>query len=218
METYIAPRHQEKAFHCPHCAVYSYQFWNRMSVAGAKGIEGLWVARCQHCDQYSIWHQTQMIYPFHGTAPLPSPDLPDHIKADYEEARAIVSRSPRGAAALLRLAIQKLCDYLEAKGTDLNEQIGYLVKQGLDPQIQKALDIVRVIGNESVHPGQIDMKDDDESKLPPEDLGMVTYFPEATAFFVQGKNPNEKLNMALVIGLLVGLAILFFLVFTIGMD
>lgn len=31
-----------------------------------------------------------------------------------------------------------------------------------EKKIQKALDILRVIGNESVHPGQIDMKDNVE--------------------------------------------------------
>jgi Domain of unknown function (DUF4145) len=34
-----------------------------------------------------------------------------------------------------------------------------LVKKGLNPKIQKSLDIVRVIGNEAVHPGQIDLRD-----------------------------------------------------------
>jgi len=37
------------------------------------------------------------------------------------------------------------------------------VSKGLDPLVQQALDIVRVIGNEAVHPGVMDLKDDRET-------------------------------------------------------
>ncbi len=82
-------------------------------------------------------------------------------------ARSICGPSPRGAAALLRLVIQKLCKHLGQNGVDLNADIANLVNQGLSPKIQKALDVVRVIGNEAVHPGQIDLNDNPEmaSKL-----------------------------------------------------
>jgi hypothetical protein len=60
----------------------------------------------------------------------------------------------------LRLAVQKLCDFLELPGKKLDDQIGAAVKKGVSVAVQQALDSVRVIGNNAVHPGQIDIRDD----------------------------------------------------------
>lgn len=61
---------------------------------------------------------------------------------------------------MLRLAIQKLCVELGEKGERIDDDIASLVKKGLAPTVQKAMDTVRVIGNEAVHPGILDLKDD----------------------------------------------------------
>jgi hypothetical protein len=106
-----------------------------------------------------------MIYPDSSVAPLPNSDLPAEIAADFQEARSIVQRSPRGAAALFRLCIQKLCVHLGEPGKNINGDIAALVKKGLNPKIQKSLDIVRVIGNESVHPGTIDLRDQPQTAV-----------------------------------------------------
>jgi hypothetical protein len=93
----------------------------------------------------------------------PNGDLPEDIKTDYEEARSVLGLSPGSSAAMLRLCIQKLCRFLGEGGNDLNGDIAALVSKGLDRRVQQALDIVRVIGNEAVHPGTLDLRDNRET-------------------------------------------------------
>lgn len=107
--------------------------------------------------------EAHVLYPSGiSSAPLPHLETPEDVKRDYLEAKDIVSASPRGAAALLRLALQKLCIHLDGGGANLNDDIGFLVQSGLPVQIQQALDVVRVIGNNAVHPGEIRVDDNPE--------------------------------------------------------
>lgn len=89
--------------------------------------------------------------------------MPKHVRAEYEEASSIFEKSPRGAAALLRISVELLCKQVGATGSDLNESIATLVRKGLPKKIQQALDSVRVVGNNAVHPGQMDLRDDRET-------------------------------------------------------
>jgi len=136
-----------------------YLSWVRGG-GGGEFAKDLKMARCEHCLDYSIWKSDTMIYPYLSVAPQPNPDMPEDVVKDYREAASILALSPRGSAAILRLAIQKLCIHLGQPGKDLNSDIGKLVERGLKIDVQKALDTVRVIGNNSVHPGQIDVRDD----------------------------------------------------------
>jgi hypothetical protein len=169
---YAPPTYKADAFNCPFCGAYSNQLWYRTSTNEyhptkeadrATSVDDFAIAYCTRCLGYSCWYMQKMIYPSTGMAPPPNPDLPKEVKADYEEARSISSTSPRGAAALLRLAIQKLSIELGEKGEDLNTDIANLMRKGLNEKVQKALDSVRVIGNEAVDPGQMDLRDDTET-------------------------------------------------------
>lgn len=129
------------------------------SGSGERKFWNVHVSTCYECKKPSIWLYQSLLYPTTGDVLPANPDLPDEIRRDYDEAGSILNASPRGAAALLRLAIQKLCIHLGEPGENLNKDIGALVKKGLSVTVQKALDAVRVVGNNAVHPGKIDMTD-----------------------------------------------------------
>jgi hypothetical protein len=193
---YTQPTFRIDAFNCPLCGAYSHQEWYELNTNNAHvtkagnmalRMDDFVVAYCGRCHDCSLWYSGQMIHPMTGGAPLPNPDLSKEAKSDYDEARLISSLSPRGAAALLRLAIQKICLELGEKGEDLNTDIANLVKKGLPEKMHKALDSVRVIGNEAVHPGQMDLRDDSETvgKL----FGLVNVI--ADAMITQPKRVDE---------------------------
>ncbi len=125
----------------------------------------LYISQCYNCKKISVWVHERLIFPQQKIGVNPNTDLPENIIGDFEEARDILNQSPRGAAALLRLCIQKLCAHLGEKGKNIDEDIASLVSKGLNPLVQKSLDVVRVIGNEAVYPGAIDLKDDRDTAL-----------------------------------------------------
>jgi len=122
-------------------------------------VQNLYISKCYHCKKITVWVHNNIVFPPEKKGIPPNQDLPEDVIQDFEEARSIVGLSPRGAAALLRLCIQKLCVFLGEKGKNLDDDIASLVLKGLNPLVQKSLDIVRVIGNEAVHPGLINLND-----------------------------------------------------------
>lgn len=117
-------------------------------------------SQCLKCDGKLLWWKGSIVAPSVTTAPFHHDDMPDAVKVIYEEARQIFEVSPRAASALLRLALETLVVELGQTSGSLDARIGKLVKAGLSPGVQEALDVVRVIGNNAVHPGQIGLADD----------------------------------------------------------
>ena len=145
------------AFICPTCNIYSTQSWTHAleqkpgSPTPAPYTDLYW-GTCLKCNNRTIWFRERLVAPVATSAPPPNPDMPADILVDYEEARDISERSPRSAAGLLRLCIQRLCVHLGEPGKNLNNDIGALVAKGLPVQIQQAFDAVRIIGNSQLHP------------------------------------------------------------------
>lgn len=169
---FVAPEFKKNSFHCPLCGTYSHMTWNQLRNTNSytKYYESL----CSCCEESSLWRVTEysqgqfgivaenaeLLFPDNGVAALPEDDMPEDVKTDYVEAARIFARSPRGAAALLRLGLQKLCKHLGEDGSNINDDIRSLAaKNILPPMVVKVADTVRITGNNAVHPGT--MKDED---------------------------------------------------------
>jgi len=156
-----------EAFHCPTCRVYAKQEWSDLLYRHPVGqgfavVNGYMIAHCTSCPKPSIWAEDFMIYPLDRQGDEPHEEMPSTVRDIYEEARATAPVSRKSAAGLLRLGLQLLVDDLEPGSGSIDAKIGALVTRGLDPHVQQAMDVLRVVGNESVHPGTIDLNTDDD--------------------------------------------------------
>lgn len=160
---YIEPEVFKSPFTCPHCGAIVQQKWLSVSWNGithpSRENNEVRMGTCLICSEHTLWINDKMYFPDTGNVPYPNTEMPEIVKTIYYEAASIYSKSPRGAAALLRLGIQVLCKELGEPGNNINDDVAELVKKGLPEIVQQSLDIVRVTGNEAVHPGQIDTDD-----------------------------------------------------------
>ncbi|GAA1018510.1 hypothetical protein Aple_081310 [Acrocarpospora pleiomorpha] len=173
------PQATSHRYYCPHpdCSAFAHQIsgdlWFRLEGGGDHPqMEQNWIVhRCQACRQAILWRFEKaatwgtegtwtLIFPFRSVGPLANPDMPTKALEVYLEAQRVAPVSRRSAAALLRLALQIVVDDLVPGNEAINNKIGRLVEQGLLPQIQQSMDVLRVVGNNAVHPGQIDLEED----------------------------------------------------------
>ena len=170
----LAPDRDAASFVCPWCGADARQRWFPFVVGYAhKGngrtpawrgmgreAEGIAISFCEHCHRPMVWHDRRPIWPATTSAPPPAKDMPAAARADFEEARQVVDRSPQSAAALLRLSLQKLCRYLGRPGRSIDDDIRDLVASGLPDWVPPALHVARTVGSDAVRPGELDARDD----------------------------------------------------------
>ena len=162
-KNYVQPQINAKSYTCPHCntltqvTIKTWHFEEDVSQSnfGMTIHSKITIHRCQCSGRKIIWIDgCYVLYP-DIVAEEANVDMPIPVKQLFDEAAMIYNKSPRAACALLRLAIDRLCNESGEKDRDINKNIGELVKKGLPQTVQQALDVVRVVGNKAVHPGQI---------------------------------------------------------------
>lgn len=162
---YYPPAFRIGSYHCPNCQVYADQKWSPLKIELTSRDyhkTAFDAAFCTHCTTWNYWYSGALIVPSDASVPPPHPDLPSACNLDYLEARDVFSKSPKSSAALLRLCLQKMLGELGENGKNINADIKSLVTKGLPVLVQKALDYCRVMGNNAVHPGEINLDDTPE--------------------------------------------------------
>ncbi len=159
----IPPEFQNQSFTCPHCGVLTSHAWRNEKRADSKQDlqdirKDIYTSRCYNCTDDTIWLGEIMIYPLASLAPKPENNMPEPVRELYEEASLVSIHSSRAAAALLRVALEKLTEHLGETNGNLNTRIGKLRQKGLPDSVIKSLDIVRITANSGgAHAGIIDL-------------------------------------------------------------
>jgi hypothetical protein len=74
--------------------------------------------------------------------------MPEAVKKPYSEAQKVLHDSPWAACILLRIALERLCDYLGGTGANLFKRIESL---SLNASEQAIWDAIRKAGNAAAH-------------------------------------------------------------------
>ena len=213
MSEYSPPEYRSDGFNCLYCNAYAKQTWAALGGSTRSWFalevnpdsqyviddwdviyideKPVFVSLCARCENATLWLCEKIIYPLARMAPPANSDLPDNVKEMYEEASAIAGLSARAACALLRVAIEMLLKDLGhlKENSNINDSIGELVGAGVDKRVQQALDVVRVTGNNAVHPGTIDFDDStDVSSL----FELINYI--ADTLITQPKKTSEMFD------------------------
>jgi uncharacterized protein DUF4145 len=125
-----------------------------------RDVQNVSISYCFHCNEMCLWVYDQLVWPRSAGDPEPKLHAPPNVRRECEKATQTLEASPRGAAALLRLTIEKLCKELGVSGESIKDDIAFVVREDVDARVQKVLDAARIIESNAVSPGQIGLGDD----------------------------------------------------------
>ena len=156
------------------------------AVCVADGCVSIWLRYPEHTEEGLVRRRTEMAYPPASHGPKPNPDMPESAKKLYLEAGNVLPGSTRAAAALLRMCTEDIIKFLATKQdkekvlderTSLYRRVEFLREHDkLWPaeEIDDALDLLRVIGNDAVHsPEPREIRGDDDTRQVARSLFML---------------------------------------------
>ena len=126
----------------------------------SRDVQNVSISYCFNCNEMCLWVYDRLVWPRREGFPEPKLHAPPKVRRESEEASQILEASPRGAAALLRIAIEKLCKELGVSGESLKDDIAFFVREDMDARVQKVLDAAQIIESNAMRPSQIGLGED----------------------------------------------------------
>ena len=126
----------------------------------SRDVQNVSISYCFNCNEMCLWVYDQLVWPRREGCPEPKLHAPPSVRRESEEASQTLEASPRGAAALLRIAIEKLCKELGVSGETLKDDIELFVREDVDARVQKVLDAAQILESNAMRPGQIGLGED----------------------------------------------------------
>src|SRR5436190_5920324 len=97
-----------------------------------RDVQNVSISYCFHCNEMCLWVYDQLVWPRRAGDPEPKLHAPPNVRRECEKATQTLEASPRGAAALLRLTIEKLCKELGVSGESVKDDIAFFVREDVD--------------------------------------------------------------------------------------
>ncbi|WP_293705550.1 DUF4145 domain-containing protein [uncultured Parasutterella sp.] len=134
-------------------------------VAEFYGPDEIAVRVCSACGGMSLFIGNKIVWPV-SSGIKPCEGIPEATKRFFEEAQSVLRLSPRSCCALLRVSLETFANWaiprMGVKDFDsessLNNKIDALQ---VSPLLKERLHNCRAVGNDSAHPGFLDLEGKD---------------------------------------------------------
>ncbi|HEY7317728.1 MAG TPA: DUF4145 domain-containing protein [Candidatus Binatia bacterium] len=125
----------------------------------SRDVQNVSISYCFNCNDMCLWVYDKLVWPRSASDPEPKLHASPAIQRNDEGGSQTLDASPRGATALLRLAIEKVCKELGEAGERTKDVLESFVQEDVDARVQKVLEAMRIIESNAVPPAQIGVGD-----------------------------------------------------------
>jgi hypothetical protein len=127
----------------------------------SRNVQNVSISYCFSCNEIGLWVGDQLVWPVVVASPeLKKLEILAELSGDKGTMIEPLNASPRGAAALLHLAVEKLCLELGVGTYEPRPALAPAIQEEVDARVQNVLDAVKIIQDSSPPIEQNGLRDD----------------------------------------------------------